>query len=224
MTGARQHVGNWAGVTVEKKTGQYRYGEKAVIVVDLPGIYSLDVHGMTTSLDEKVARENILSREADLIINIVDTSHFEHNLYLTTQLLEMRLPVLVVLNIMDDASGHALTIDADEVAHRLGCPVIPMIATQNEAIDSLRSTINRFAEQIQQSTSPVKYPVAVQANIDQISFLIEKQLPDNTLDKQWLAIKLLENDEFAIQLVNPQISNFSLITGNYKSNVINYIQ
>ncbi len=205
LTGARQHVGNWAGVTVEKKTGQYQYGDKAVNVVDLPGIYSLDVHGMTTSLDEKVAREYILSREADLIINIVDTSHFEHNLYLTTQLLEMRLPVLVVLNIMDDASGHALTIDADEVAHRLGCPVIPMIATQNEAIDSLRSTINRFAEHIQSSTSPVKYPVVVQANIDQISLLIEKQLPDNRLDKQWIAIKLLENDEFAIQLVDPQI-------------------
>lgn len=206
LAGARQHVGNWAGVTVEKKTGQYQYSNKAANVVDLPGIYSLDVHGVTTSPDEKVAREYILSREADLIINIVvDTSHFEHNLYLTTQLLEMRLPVLVVLNVMDDASGHAITIDAEEIAHRLGCPVIPMIATQSEAIESLKSNINRFAEQKPLSASPIKYPAEIQAVIDQISSLIEKQLPENTLDRQWLAIKLLENEEFAIQLANAQI-------------------
>ena len=106
LTGARQHVGNWAGVTVEQKTGFYRYDNKVIKVVDLPGIYSLDVNATETSLDEKIARDYILSQQADLIINIVDTSHLEHNLYLTTQLLEMRLPILVVLNNMDDATGR----------------------------------------------------------------------------------------------------------------------
>jgi len=93
LTGSRQHVGNWAGVTVEQKTGQYRYDNKIIQVVDLPGIYSLDVNEHSTSLDEKVARDFILAQKANLIINIVDTTHLEHNLYLTTQLLEMRIPM-----------------------------------------------------------------------------------------------------------------------------------
>ena len=205
LTGARQHVGNWAGVTVEKKTGHYRYGQKIVNVVDLPGIYSLDINDDTISLDEKVAREYILSREADLIINIIDTSHLEHNLYLTTQLLEMRLPVLVVLNIMDDATGRAITIDVDEIAYRLGCPAVPLIAAQSEAIDSLKPKINRFAEQTPQLSSPIQYPAAIQTAIDQISPLIEKQLPDSKVDRKWLAIKLLEGDKFATQLVDAQL-------------------
>lgn len=202
LTGARQHVGNWAGVTVEKKIGYYRYSDKLVSVVDLPGIYSLDVHATTTSLDEKVAREYILSREADLIINIIDTSHLEHNLYLTTQLLEMKLPVVALLNIMDDATGDTLTIDSDEIAHRLGCPVISLVATQSQAIDSLKSKINRLAEQYPLSTSPIQYPAPIQAAIDQLSALVDTQRPDNTLDNQWFAVKLLEGDDYITQLAD----------------------
>ena len=116
LTGSKQHVGNWAGVTVEQKTGQYQYDNKAIKVVDLPGIYSLDVNAHSTSLDEKVARDFMLSQQADLIINVVDTTHLEHNLYLTMQLLEMRIPVVVVLNNMDDATGRDIKIDSDEIA------------------------------------------------------------------------------------------------------------
>ncbi len=123
LNGARQHVGNWAGVTVERKTGFYRYGDKTVKVVDFPGIYALDVNESATALDEKIARDYILSQQADLIINIVDTSHLEHNLYLTTQLLEMRLPILVMLNDMDDATGRDIKIDSDEIARHLDCPL-----------------------------------------------------------------------------------------------------
>ena len=134
LTGSRKHVGNWAGVTVEQKTGQYRYDNKIIKVVDLPGIYSLDVNDHSTSLDEKVARDFILSQKADLIINIVDTTHLEHNLYLTTQLLEMRIPMLVVLNNMDDATGRDIKIDSDEIARRLMFPLVSLVSYSKSKI------------------------------------------------------------------------------------------
>ncbi|MGR9087465.1 MAG: FeoB small GTPase domain-containing protein [Gammaproteobacteria bacterium] len=115
LASARQHVGNWAGVTVEKKTGVYRYCNKTVKVVDLPSIYARGIN----------ERDCNLSRQADLIVNIVDASHLEHNLYLTTQRLEMRLPML---NNMDDATGCGIKIDSDEIARRLGSPPVSLIA------------------------------------------------------------------------------------------------
>ncbi|MCF7970767.1 MAG: Fe(2+) transporter permease subunit FeoB [Methylococcaceae bacterium] len=198
LTGARQHVGNWAGVTVEQKTGSYRYDNKVVKVVDLPGIYALDVNNSQTSLDEKVARDYILSRQADLIINIVDTSHLEHNLYLTTQLLEMRLPILVVLNNMDDATGRDIKIDSDEIARRLDCPLVSLMATRTDDVQSLKSTINRVTENKLLSHSSVDYPAEVQSALAQLTPLVEQQLDGKFGDARWFAIKLLEQDGFAI--------------------------
>jgi ferrous iron transport protein B len=112
LTGSKQRVGNWPGVTVEKKSGEYRLSEGTQMsrfeVVDLPGTYSLDVVDREVSLDEKVARDYVHANEADLIINIVDASNLERNLYLTSQLAEMRVPLLVVLNMVDVAErqGH----------------------------------------------------------------------------------------------------------------------
>ena len=205
LTGARQHVGNWAGVTVEQKTGQYHYDNKAIQVVDLPGIYSLDVNPHTTSLDEKVARDYILSQQADLIINIVDTTHLEHNLYLTTQLLEMGLPIVVVLNIMDDATGRDIKIDSEEIARRLMCPVVSLVATQTTDIQSLKSTINQLAESKPLSTSPVEYPTDIAAAIDQLTPLIEKQIDNKSINSEWLAVKLLERDGFAMSMVDESL-------------------
>ncbi|MEE9397823.1 MAG: Fe(2+) transporter permease subunit FeoB [Methylococcales bacterium] len=209
LTGSRQHVGNWAGVTVEKKTGLYRYDDKEITVADLPGIYALDVHDVTTSLDEKVAREYILSREADLIINIVDTTHLEHNLYLTAQLLEMRLPLLIVLNIMDDASGRNLKIDSEEIARRLDCPSMAIVASQAEEVDSLKSFINQLAEEPPISSSPVKYPEKILTAIQRLVPMIEKITPDKTIDPQWLAVKLLEGDSFAMSVTDEKIKSES---------------
>ncbi|WP_051906901.1 Fe(2+) transporter permease subunit FeoB [Methylomarinum vadi] len=198
LTGARQHVGNWAGVTVERKSGFYRYDDKLVEVVDLPGIYALDVSAMATSLDEKIARDYILSRQADLIINIVDTSHLEHNLYLTTQLLEMRLPLLVVLNNMDDASGRDLVIDSDEIARRLACPLESLMATRTDQVWTLKSTINRLAEQAPLSQAPFVYPPVVGEALDQLQPRVERQLAGQQGDARWFAAKLLEQDGFAL--------------------------
>ncbi len=207
LTGSRQHVGNWAGVTVEQKTGQYRYDNKIIKVVDLPGIYSLDVNEHSTSLDEKVARDFILSQQADLIINIVDTTHLEHNLYLTTQLLEMRIPMVVVLNIMDDATGRDIKIDSDEIARRLMCPLVSLVATQTQDLNALKSTINQLVETKALSSSPVKYPEEIEAAINQLTPLIEKQLNNKSLNPQWIAVKLLEKDGFAMSLADETLQN-----------------
>jgi len=205
LTGSRQHVGNWAGVTVEQKTGQYRYDNRIIELVDLPGIYSLDVNAHSTSLDEKVARDFILAQKADLIINIVDTTHLEHNLYLTMQLLEMRIPIIVVLNNMDDATGRDIKIDSDEIARRLECPLASLIATQTRDLNTLKSTINQLVASKALSATPVKYPEEIVAAIHQLTPLIEQQLVDQSINPQWLAIKLLEKDGFAMSQVDESL-------------------
>ena len=111
LTGSKQHVGNWPGVTVEKKTGDYSYANKNIQVVDLPGTYSLESADEQVSLDEKIARDFVASKEADLIINIVDASNLERNLYLTSQLIEMRVPMILVLNMMDAVERRGIKID-----------------------------------------------------------------------------------------------------------------
>lgn len=203
LTGARQHVGNWAGVTVERKTGFYRYGGKTVKVVDLPGIYALDVNESATALDEKIARDYILSQQADLVINIVDTSHLEHNLYLTTQLLEMKLPMLVVLNNMDDATGRDIKIDGDEIARRLDCPLVSLMATRADDVGALKSTVNGLVENKPLSHFSVDYPLAVQAALDRLAPLVEQQLDKRFGDARWFAVKLLEQDGFALSHADP---------------------
>lgn len=119
LTGARQRVGNWPGVTVERKEGTYRDQGQTVTVVDLPGIYSLDVAAGGTGLDEQVARDYLLSGEANLVVNILDASNLERNLYLTTQLLEMGVPLVIALNMMDQAEGRGIRIDVAGLQQRI---------------------------------------------------------------------------------------------------------
>ncbi|MDP3903778.1 MAG: FeoB small GTPase domain-containing protein, partial [Methylococcaceae bacterium] len=120
LTGSRQHVGNWPGVTVEKKTGEYTFANQRIELVDLPGTYSLEAADDQVSLDEKVARDFVASRQADLVINILDASNIERNLYLTSQLIEMRVPMLLVLNMMDAVKQRGIKIDTDFLAEQLG--------------------------------------------------------------------------------------------------------
>ena len=198
LTGARQHVGNWAGVTVERKSGIYHYSNKTVNVVDLPGIYTLDGNETTTALDEKIARDYILSQQADLIINIVDTSHLERNLYLTIQLLEMRMPMLVVLNNMDDATGYDLKIDSDEIARRLACPLVSLVATHSDDIRKLKSSIAHLVEHKTLPDFAMVYPDAVRSALDRLIPFVDKHQDNYCCDNRWFALKLLEQDGFAL--------------------------
>jgi len=129
FTGANQYVGNWPGVTVEKKEGKLKKHE-GVKVADLPGIYSLSPY----TLDEVVARDYLVNERPNVILNIVDATNLERNLYLTTQLLELGIPVVIALNMMDVVRKNGDTIDTKEISKRLGCPIMEISALRLEGI------------------------------------------------------------------------------------------
>jgi len=177
LTGANQRVGNWPGVTVERKEGRYRHAgsrqggaiAQAITVVDLPGVYSLDAEDAATGLDELVARDYLLLGEADVIINIVDASNLERNLYLTTQMLEMGVPIVIALNMMDLAQQRQIRIDIDELSTRIGCPIVPVCAHTGQGLAELcdqmiEAVIHRPIPQMY-----VAYPSVLEEAIEELS-------------------------------------------------------
>jgi small GTP-binding protein len=200
LTGTRQQVGNWPGVTVERKTGSYRSNGRRVSVVDLPGVYSLTVTSVS-SLDERIARDFVLSGEAHVVVNILDASNLERNLYLTTQLLEMRVPMLVALNMLDAANDRRIKIDVEGLAERLGCPVVPMVASRGEGVDRLKGEIDRVAANGLVPSVELGYTPevedAITSLLPSLTSLDLAGVPNN----RWLAIKLLEGDNAARALV-----------------------
>ena len=199
LTGSRQHVGNWPGVTVEKKTGEYSHANKLIELVDLPGTYSLEAADDQVSLDEKVARDYVASREADLIINIVDASNIERNLYLTSQLIEMRVPMILVLNMMDAVKQRGIKIDCDFLSGQLGCPVIPIAASTQDGINTLKAEINRAAITKPIPSVNISYAAALEQAIQDISPELVDIANQHRCDLRWLALRLLEDDTLAKQ-------------------------
>lgn len=189
LTGANQRVGNWAGVTVERKEGRYRHDAQDVIVVDLPGVYSLDAEDNNTGLDELIARDYLLSREATLIVNIVDASNLERNLYLTTQILEMGVPMIVALNMMDMAKKRDIRIDPLALSERLGCPVIPMSAALKQGVPKLQACIRARTEDPAMPTARVAYPAALEKAI--ASLLSTNPQSECEIGSRWTALNLL---------------------------------
>jgi small GTP-binding protein len=137
LTGARQHVANYPGVTVDKKYGQYRDAQGEVQTVDLPGTYSLS----SFSLEERVAREFLITEAPDLVLNVVDAANLQRSLRLTLQLLEMERPLLLALNMMDVAQRRGILIDVPELASRLGVAVVPTVGRRGEGRDDLRQAL-----------------------------------------------------------------------------------
>ena len=193
LTGARQKVGNWPGVTVEKKQGSYVHAQRSVTVVDLPGIYSLATPDHAP-LDETVARRFILSREAKLLINIVDASNLERNFYLTAQLAEMGLPMIVVLNMMDAARDDGLTIAVERLHASLGAPVVPLVARRSEGVDALRAAIARALDDGVRACARPSFPAAFEAALRQLRPLVEEAAAARSLDPRFLATRLVEGD------------------------------
>ena len=142
LTGSAQYVGNWPGVTVEKKEGKLKGNEEAIIQ-DLPGIYSLSPY----TLEEVVARNYLVTERPDAIINIVDGSNIERNLYLTTQLLELGIPTIIALNMIDVAREVGLDLDVDALEARLGVPVVPVQASKGTGLGELRDLMRIAAGQ-----------------------------------------------------------------------------
>ncbi len=172
LTGANQRVGNWPGVTVERKEGEYIYNGSKITLVDLPGVYSLDAEDGETGLDELVARDYLLSAEANLIVNIIDASNLERNLYLTTQVMEMGVPIILALNMMDLARDQGLRIDVDALADRLGCPVIPISAVRREGLPQLLEAIYQGLQQPPRPKSLVAYPPVMEGAIAAVIRLV----------------------------------------------------
>jgi ferrous iron transport protein B len=202
LTGARQRVGNWPGVTVDRKEGGYRDGDDDITIVDLPGIYSLDVLKEETALDEKVARDYILSGAAELFINIVDASNLERNLYLTTQLLEMQVPLLIVLNMIDVARAQGVEVNAESLSRRLGCAVVPVVAVRAHAADELKNRIRRLLAHQHAPKARVAYAPVIETAIARLASSIEAPavVMGRPIDPRWLALKLLEGDEPSAKL------------------------
>ncbi|HDN74292.1 MAG TPA: GTP-binding protein [Archaeoglobus sp.] len=189
LTGARQKVGNWPGVTVEKKEGICEHKGKKMLIVDLPGIYSLSA----VSIDEKIARDFLLNEKPDVVVSIVDASNIERNLYLTLQLIEMEANVVVALNKMDLAKSKGYRIDVRKLSAELGIPVVPMVAIRGEGIEELKNTI------IYASRAPRKPVIRYSDGIERYIELLRSKVVENSIlpkyPPRFVAIKLLELDE-----------------------------
>ena len=193
LTGARQRVGNWAGVTVERKEGLFSTTDHAVTLVDLPGTYSLTTISSQTSLDEQIACHYILSGEADMLINVVDASNLERNLYLTLQLLELGIPCIVALNMLDIAEKQKIRIDIDALSARLGCPVVPLVSTRGRGIEALKLAIDRHQQN--QAISVVHYARPLLREAAMLADTMDTQMPEQ--QRRWLALQMLEGDIYS---------------------------
>ncbi len=197
LTGSNQRVGNWPGVTVEKKEGLISVAGQKITLVDLPGIYSLTAH----SEDERVARDYILSGEPGLVVNILDATNLERNLYLTTQLLEMGVPVLAVVNMMDLAEEKGIQIDLPQLATQLGCPVVGSSATLKKELHKVKEVMGKaWREEIISQKLP-QYPLAMEKVITAWGPQLQKSEKILGANPRWAAVKLLEQDPWVTEKV-----------------------
>lgn len=187
LTGSRQRVGNWPGVTVDKKTGNFSYDGHDIEVVDLPGIYSVTPTSVSGE-DEVVARNYLLSGEAQVVVNIIDASNLERNLYLTSQLIEMGVPVLVVVNMLDIAKQHKIKLDLKALENQLGCPVVGLIANRNKGVDELKKALVSFLDKPVMTKVSVHYNEVIEKAIAEISAKLS--LGEKS---RWFAVQLLEH-------------------------------
>ncbi len=203
LTGTKQQVGNWPGVTVERKEGFYQHAGQTIKLIDLPGTYSLDSSPGVTSIDEQIAQDYILSGDADLIVNIIDASNLERNLYLTTQLLEMKVPLVIVLNMMDIAEQNKIKIDVAKLSQKLGVPIVPITATKRKGIEELKQIIDDAVANKHIPTLRVEYPQVIEAALTELLPSVNNILPDNIkYHAHWVILKLLENDDLTKKWVN----------------------
>ncbi|MBK1654455.1 Fe(2+) transporter permease subunit FeoB [Allochromatium vinosum] len=202
LTGIRQTTGNWPGVTVERKEGSLELDGRKVRVIDLPGIYSLDA----SSLDEMVTRDYLLGREADLIVNVLDASNLERHLYLTVQLLEMGVPVLIALNMMDIARKRGIQIDTAALSEALGCPVVPLVAVSKEGLTELQARLLAVAEGREPAGMALTHGECVEAAVLELLPRLEDDGHDRVehANARWLALKLLESDPIAEHAAGPE--------------------
>ena len=197
LTGTRQQVGNWPGVTVEKKTGHFTFNDIQIELVDLPGTYSLEQAEDEVSIDEQIARDYVASLEADLIINILDASNLERNLYLTSQLLEMKVPVVVALNMLDAADKKGISVDTAGLEVALDRPVCGVIASTGEGVTALCEAIVTLAETPTVADFNIDYGQQIEAAVTELLPQTRAVAAEHHVDTRWLALRSLEDDSLA---------------------------
>ena len=211
LTGARQHVGNYPGVTVERKEGVYHGADGfSAIIVDLPGTYSLTAY----SEEEVVARDFLAREKPAAVINIVDAANLERNLYLTCQLLELKLPLVVALNMMDVARDRGMEIDAEKLSAFLGVPVVPIVARNGRGVDELMSRVRDLVEGRLPAPDRSRIKISYGDDIDRVLLAMAESISEAGLlsekyPARWTALKIIENDENLIReisRVDPELS------------------
>ena len=198
LTGTKQHVGNWPGKTVEKKEGVFKYKEETISVVDLPGTYSLTAY----SLEEIIARDFVIKEKPDLVVSIIDAANIERNLYLTMQLIELGVPVIAALNMMDVVQEREIQIDVEKLRDALGIPVVLLVARDGKGMDELKDAILQSASTADEYSKrvPIQFNKALESEISKLQTALEKiSEPAAPYDPRWLAIKLLEGDNAILE-------------------------
>ena len=213
LTGAKLKVANWPGVTVEKVEGQTSYEGTDITLVDTPGIYSLTCY----TIEEKVTRNCVMDDDIDVIINVVDASSLERNLYLTMQLLEMGKPVVLALNMMDIVKERGMEIDLHRLPEMLGhIPVVPVSAAKRTGLDILlHAVIHHFEEGMDEFI--LEYPEEIESKINKLEALMQDKYPSHS-SVRWHAIKLMENDEDVMKEHPVQIDH--IVDRSYEKDII----
>jgi ferrous iron transport protein B len=196
LTSSRARVGNWPGVTVEHLEGEYLHGGATIRVVDLPGIYSFSAG----SPDENAARDYLLKERPDAVVNVIDARNAERGLYLTAQLLEMRVPLIVVLNMMDLARRRRIEVQVEHLARHLDVPVFPVVAARKEGIEALRAAVDCAVRQRHLSTTRILYDERVEKALAELTPQVAPAAERVNVSPRWLAVKLLERDPIAEEL------------------------
>ena len=204
LTGANQYVGNWPGVTVEKKEGKLK-NQKDVTVTDLPGIYSLSPY----TLEEVVSRDYLLKEKPDVIIDLVDATNIERNLYLATQLLEIGIPVVIALNMVDLLKKNNININVKGLSSALGCPIVETSALKGTGLKEVVDEAIKCANQHRVPSKQMEFPKTVEKAVNEIESLVPANISDE--NKRWYAVKLLERDEKVREGLNLPVSAQSRI-------------
>ena len=194
LTGARQRVGNWPGVTVEKKTGNCVVEGQELELIDLPGFYSFSA----SSVDESIARDFLVSGNADLVVNIVEATSLERGLLLTMQLLEMGVPVVVAANMMDLVKERNLQLDIDGLTRELDCPVVPMTASKGKGLKALKSILLETVLNPKISKEPITPPKAIKQVLPEISAMLGENAKQSLRDQRsqdWFCQNLIETEQ-----------------------------
>ena len=195
LTGANQFVGNWPGVTVEKKEGRLK-GEKDVIITDLPGIYSLSPYTM----EEVVARNVLIDQRPDALLNIIDATNLERNLYLTTQLAELGIPMVVALNMMDVVRKNGDRIDAAKLSNHLGVPVVEISALKGDGVMEAAQRAVQMARSGKKTIPQHRFAGSIEHALAHIEEVVLHDMPEER--QRWFAVKIFERDERIIEKLN----------------------